>query len=68
MAFNHFQVNVTIQMCEQHGRAELSAEYCNTATRVRLSLQAACFNTYAGGWRLEERELTSQSPSSFRSY
>ena len=38
------------------------------ATRVRLQLQVACFDTYAGGWRLEERELTSQTPSSLRSY
>ena len=55
---------------QQHGRAELSAGYCvsNTATRVRLLLQAACFDTYAGSWRLEERGLTSQSPSSLRSY
>ena len=55
---------------QQHGLAELSADYCvsNTATQVRLRLQAACFDTYAGSWRLEERELTSQSPSSLRSY
>ena len=54
---------------KQLGRAELLAYYCvsNTATRVRLRLQAACFDTYASGWRLEERELTSQSPTSFRS-
>ena len=52
-----------------NGRAELSADYCvsNTAARVRLRLQAACFDTYAGGWRLEERELASQSPSPHRS-
>ena len=55
---------------QQHGRAELSADYCvsNNATRVRLRLQAACFDIYAGGWRLEERELTSQSLSPLRSY
>ena len=42
------------QGSQQHGRAELSADYCvsNTATRVRLRLQAACFDTYAGDWRL----------------
>ena len=57
-------------VCLQHGRAQLSADYCvrNTATRVRLRLQAACFDTYAGGWRLEEHEFTSQSPSSLRFY
>ena len=55
---------------QQHGRAELSADYCvsNTATRVRIRLQATCFDTYAGSWRLEKRELTFQSPSSLRSY
>ena len=57
-------------VCLQHGRAELSTDYCvnNTATRVRLRLQAACFDTYAGNWRLEERELTSQSHSPLPSY
>ena len=61
---------IIYQHLNRHGRAELSTEYCvsNTATRVRLRLQAACFDTYASGWRLEERELTSQSPSSLRSY
>ena len=61
---------VTGKATTVYGGAELSADYCvsNTATRVRLRLQAACFNTYAGSWRLEERELTSQSPSSLRSY
>ena len=58
------------QGSQQHGRAELSADYCasNTATRVRLRLQVACFDTYAGDWRLEEYKLTFQSHSPLRSY
>ena len=61
---------LTPDLSAVYGRAELSADYCvsNTATRVRLRLQAACFDIYAGGWRFEERELTSQSPSPLRSY
>ena len=56
--------------CRQHGQTELIADYClsNTATQAQLLLQATCFDTYAGSWRLEERKLTSQSPSSLRSY
>ena len=63
-------LNLLPQQLKLHGRAELSADYCvsNTATRVRLRLQAAYFDTYAGSWRLEERELTSQPPSSLRCY
>ena len=53
-------------LCLQHSRAELHSYYCisKTATRVQLRLQAASFDTYwyAGGWRLEERELTSSNP------
>ena len=43
-------LNQCMAVSQQHGRAELSADYCvsNTATRVRLRLQAACFDTYAG--------------------
>ena len=53
-----------LRVRRQHGRAELSADYCvsNTVTRVRLRLQAASFDTYADGWRLEERKLTSRHP------
>ena len=39
----------------------------NAATRIRLQLQAACFDAYVGGWKYEERELTSQSTSPLRS-
>ena len=39
-------------LCQQHGRAELRADYyaSNTATRVRLWLQVACFDAYMGVW------------------
>ena len=65
-----FHTPLVYYICQQHDRAELRADYCvnNIATRVRLQLQAACFDIYVGGWRLEERELTSQLPPSIRSY
>ena len=42
--------NICHVLCQQHGRAELRADYCvsNTATQVRLRLQAACLVAYAG--------------------
>ena len=39
----------------------------NIETRVQLQLQTAWFEAYVGGWRLEDRMLLSQLPTSLRS-
>ena len=47
--------------------AELREGFClKVAARVRLRLQAACFDAFTGGWRLLRRELAILPPP-FRS-
>ena len=43
----------------------LRKQYCDPSS---ITAAGRLLDTYAGGWRLEERELTSQSPSPLRSY